>query len=70
MEPTPLLVSVEEAARLLGMKSRSVMYLLQSGALKRQKIGRRTLIQRSQVVAYASRSHPGRIRPISSVVAA
>jgi excisionase family DNA binding protein len=65
MELTPLLVSIDDAALMLGLSTRTIANLLASGTLKRIKKGRRTLILRSQVAAFASKSDPKRIRPLS-----
>jgi len=48
-----LLLSAAEAAELLGVSKRTVFVLLASGAMKRTKVRRRTLIHRDDVVRFA-----------------
>jgi len=55
--PVPkLLVSISEAAHLLGVSSRTVFLLLASGDLVRRKVRRRTLILRNDVIRFAESS--------------
>jgi excisionase family DNA binding protein len=54
-EPQPLLVSVPETARLLGIGERMVWDLLQKEHLRTIKIGRRTLVPRADVERLAGR---------------
>jgi excisionase family DNA binding protein len=52
-EDVPFLVSVEEAARLLGIGRTTCYGLVMNGALKSVKIGRRRLVLRSSIEEYA-----------------
>ena len=54
-EVEPVLLSVEEAARCLGVGRTQVFVLLRQGALKSVRIGRRRLIPRSELDAYVQR---------------
>ncbi len=53
---TKLLLSVPEAAELLGVSKRTLYLLLQSGELTRRKVRRRTVIHRDDVVGFAARA--------------
>jgi excisionase family DNA binding protein len=49
-----LLLSVQETADLLGVSKRTIFLLLSSGELKRQKVRRRTMIHRDDVLRFAA----------------
>lgn len=49
-----LLLSVPEAAELLGVSKRTVFHLLASGDLARRKVRRRTMIHRDDVFRFAT----------------
>jgi excisionase family DNA binding protein len=51
-----LLLSVAEAAAVLGLSSRTVYLLLGSGELTRRKVRRRTVIHRDDVIRFAARA--------------
>ncbi len=53
-EAAPLLVSETEAARLLGVSVRTIQKLLRAGGLSARHIGRRTLLPRAEVAAFAA----------------
>lgn len=50
----PILVPVDEAARLLGIGETLVRSLIRVGDLPARKIGRRTVVEHAGVVAYAA----------------
>lgn len=52
---TKLLLSVSEAAELLGVSKRTLFLLLRSGELTRRKVRRRTVIHRDDVIRFAAR---------------
>jgi excisionase family DNA binding protein len=52
---TKLLLSVPEAAELLGVSKRTLFLLLRSGELTRRKVRRRTVIHRDDVIRFAAR---------------
>lgn len=52
--PDPLLVSVAEAARMLGLGATATWRLLKDGRLDVARIGRRTLIPVASVKAFAA----------------
>ena len=54
-----LLLSVPEAAQLLGVSKRTVFLLLASGDLARRKVRRRTMIHRDDVFRFATRGSEG-----------
>lgn len=56
---TPLLVSKKEAAALLGVCQRTIDNFIGRKELPARKIGRRTLIPYSAVVAFSRRDHIG-----------
>jgi excisionase family DNA binding protein len=51
---TKLLLSVPEAAEVLGVSRRTLFLLLQSGELTRRKIRRRTVIHRDDLIRFAA----------------
>lgn len=54
-EPSPsLLVSIVEAARLLGIGRNGIYNLMASGAIRSTKIGQRRLIARSELERYVA----------------
>ena len=53
---TKLLLSVSEAAELLGVSERTLYLLLRSGELTRKKVRRRTVIHRDDVIRFAARA--------------
>jgi excisionase family DNA binding protein len=56
-KPEPLLLSVCQVAVLIGVSERTVKNLLAHGELVRRKVGRRTLVPRSSVMAFLKRDH-------------
>jgi excisionase family DNA binding protein len=54
-----LLLSVPEAAAVLGLSTRTVYLLLASGELTRRKVRRRTVIHRDDVIRFAARGGEG-----------
>ena len=52
-EAAPLLISEAEAARLLGVSVRTIQKLLRADRLSARHIGRRTLLPRAEVAAFA-----------------
>jgi excisionase family DNA binding protein len=67
---TPLFYSRVEAADLLGLKIRSIAYLLASGRLRKRKFGRRCLVLAESLHDYAKKDHPQRISPLPTKAAA
>jgi excisionase family DNA binding protein len=55
-----LLLSVAEAAALLGVSKRTVFLLLRSGDLLRKKVRRRTMIHRDEIARFAAEISAGR----------
>jgi excisionase family DNA binding protein len=51
-----LLLSVPEAADVLGVSKRTVYLLLASGDLARKKVRRRTMIHREDVIRFAAQA--------------
>jgi excisionase family DNA binding protein len=51
-----LLLSVPEAAAVLGLSTRTVYLLLASGELSRRKVRRRTVIHRDDVFRFAAQA--------------
>jgi excisionase family DNA binding protein len=62
MQPEPILVPRWEAARLLGISTRTVDYLLAKKELTPRRVGRKVLISYEELQAFARRDHssPGR----------
>ncbi len=58
MEP---LLSLEEAAKLLGVSSRTVRRALEAGDLQPIRIGRRILIEPAAIRAYIDRKREARL---------
>jgi len=56
-----LLLSVPEAAELLGLSTRTVYLLLASGELARGKVRRRTVLHRDDVIRFAARTSEGQM---------
>jgi len=54
-----LLLSVHEAAELLGVSKRTVYLLLATGELARSKVRRRTMIHRDEVIRFAAGAGEG-----------
>ncbi len=52
-----LAVSIAEAARQLGLSTRTVATLITSGELESRKVGRRRLIPLSALVDFVNRDH-------------
>jgi excisionase family DNA binding protein len=52
--PLPLLVPVEEAARLLGIGRTATYGLIRSGRINSVKLGRRRLVSRASIHALAA----------------
>lgn len=52
--PLPLLVNVSAAAKLLGLGTSTVWQLVSTGKIRATKIGRRTLIVRSEIERIAA----------------
>jgi excisionase family DNA binding protein len=59
-KPEPLLISVCQAAVLIGVSERTVKNLLKRGELVRRKVGRRTLIPRTSIQAFLKKDHSTR----------
>ena len=53
--PEPVLLRINEAAKMLAISPRSVYHLVQSGQLKINKIGRSSRIATADVRAFAAR---------------
>jgi excisionase family DNA binding protein len=53
-EPEPYLVSLDEAARRLGLGKTSVYGLVRAGRLKTVKVGKRHLVPTASLDAYVS----------------
>lgn len=60
---TKLLLSVSEAAEVLGVSKRTVFLLLASGELTRRKIRRRTVIHRDDVIRFAAADRGDQTEP-------
>jgi excisionase family DNA binding protein len=62
MQTEPILVPRREAARLLGVSTRTVDYLLAKKELTARRVGRRVLISYKQIQSFGRRDHasPGR----------
>jgi excisionase family DNA binding protein len=58
-----LLYSRRSAAAALDVSSRAVDYAIRAGALEAIHIGKRVLIPRESLLAFARREHP-RVRPL------
>ena len=58
-----LLYDRKTAAQMLSISERAVSYLLARGEIRFRRIGRRTLIPRSELVRFARGHHP---EPIAS----
>lgn len=56
-----ILVSKNQAARLLGVCVRTAEHLIESGELASVQIGTRRLISLAELFAFAERNHPGRL---------
>ena len=56
-EPTPLLVSLSQAAKLLSVCKRTIQNYVALKTLPARKLGRRTLIPYSALVQFAKRDH-------------
>lgn len=54
---SPILVSINAAAALLGVCPRTVQNLLIAKHLRARKIGRRTLLSYSELLGFAKRDH-------------
>ena len=67
MAEQPFLVSRPEAARLLGLSSRTVDYLRSKGVLRARKIGRRALILRVDLERFARGESLERGKPRADV---
>lgn len=52
-----LMVSIKEAARLLGLSRPTIYALVNNGELKTRRIGRRRMIARSVLEAFVKRDH-------------
>jgi excisionase family DNA binding protein len=57
MPDAPLLLSIVQAAAMLGLSTGTVKNLLRSGELVRRKVGARTLIPRTSVENFVRRDH-------------
>lgn len=56
-----ILFPVDEAAYVLGIKARKIWYLIESGQLRATRIGRRTLVHKSVLEAFARGDHPTKV---------
>ena len=61
--PAPITVGVADAAHMLGICERSVAYLIQSGRLPSQRLGRRRLIRVADLRELVRADRPGDIVP-------
>ena len=61
--PHCLLLSRRDAAAYLGISLRSIDYLVTQGQLRTRAIGRRRLVARAELDAYARSNHPMPIVP-------
>jgi excisionase family DNA binding protein len=59
---TKLLLSVPEAAELLGVSRRTIFLLLAAGDLPKKKVRRRTVIHRDDVIRFAANLSTGQRR--------
>lgn len=59
----PILVSLKDAAALLGVCPRTVQNLVMSKQLKARKLGRRTLLCYRELEVFAQRDHPTATAP-------
>jgi len=57
LSPTPILVSVKDAAALLGVCSRTVQNLVTAKKLKARKLGRRTLLSYRELLEFSRHDH-------------
>ncbi|MBZ5561141.1 MAG: helix-turn-helix domain-containing protein [Acidobacteriia bacterium] len=63
MQHEPISVSRWEAARLLGISTRTVDYLLEKKELTPRRVGRKVLISYEELQAFARRDHASPARP-------
>jgi hypothetical protein len=63
----PLLVSRDEAGRLLSLSPRSIDYLISEGRVAARRLGGRVLLEMKEVVRVAS-ADLDRIRPASPAI--
>jgi len=63
MQTEPILVPRREAARLLGVSTRTVDYLLAKKELTARRVGRRVLISYKQIQSFGQGDHPSPSRP-------
>lgn len=61
--PEKLLYGRRSAAAMLDLSPRAVDYAIRAGELEAIRIGKRVLIPRESLLAFAQREHP-RIRPL------
>jgi excisionase family DNA binding protein len=69
MQPEPIMVSRWEAARLLGVSTRTVDYLRAKKELTARRVGRKVLISYSELQVLARRDHASPNRPNESAPA-
>jgi len=62
----PILVPRKEAARLLGVSTRMIDYLLAAKELTARRVGRKVLISYRQLQVFARRDHASPSRPNES----
>jgi excisionase family DNA binding protein len=66
MQTEPILVPRKEAARLLGVSTRMVDYLLAAKELTARRVGRKVLISYRQLQVFARWDHASPSRPNES----
>ena len=66
MQPEPIMVPKGEAARLLGVSSRTIDYLIARKELSPRRVGRKVLISYEELQAFARRDHSSPGRPNQS----
>ena len=55
---TPLAVSIDEAARLMGISARTVRRLIAAGRLSTRTIGRRVVVRMAAIEGFIAASQP------------
>jgi len=72
MQPEPIMVPKWEAARLLGISTRTIDYLIARKELTPRRVGRKVLISYEDLQMFARRDHasPGKTKKSSSAPSA